>query len=48
MPEKGFLKETDLITAPDYIVIKAADEFRDKTTAINEMWQRALWSADHP
>jgi len=34
-----FLKEADLITAPDYVVIKAADEFTDKTTAINEMWQ---------
>ena len=34
-----FLKEADLITAPDYVVIKAAEEFTDKTTAINEMWQ---------
>ena len=34
-----FLKEADLITAPDYVVIKAANEFTDKTTAINEMWQ---------
>jgi hypothetical protein len=34
-----FLKEADLITAPDYVVIKAADEFTDKTTAINQMWQ---------
>jgi hypothetical protein len=33
------LKETDLITAPDYVVIKAAEEFKDKTTAINQMWQ---------
>ncbi len=33
------LKEADLITAPDYVVIKAADEFHDKTTAINQMWQ---------
>ena len=33
------LKSADLITAPDYVVIKAADEFTDKTTAINEMWQ---------
>jgi len=22
---------------PDYVVIKAADEFKDKTSAINEM-----------
>jgi putative transposase len=31
------LKAADLITAPDCVVIKAADEFTDKTTAINEM-----------
>jgi len=31
------LKAADLIAAPDYVVIKAADEFTDKTTAINEM-----------
>lgn len=33
------LKAADLITAPDYVVIKAAEEFTSKTTAINEMWQ---------
>ncbi len=33
------LKALDLITSPAFIVIKAADEFRDKTTAINQMWQ---------
>ena len=33
------LKEADLITAPDYVVIKAAEEFKDKNTAINQMWQ---------
>ena len=33
------LKEADLITAPDYVVIKVANEFKDKTTAINQMWQ---------
>ena len=33
------LKEADLSTAPDYVVIKAAEEFKDKTTAINQMWQ---------
>ena len=33
------MKEADLITAPDYVVIKAANEFKDKTTAINQMWQ---------
>ncbi|WP_163566490.1 helix-turn-helix domain-containing protein, partial [Klebsiella pneumoniae] len=27
------LKANDLITSPAFIVIKAADEFRDKTTA---------------
>ncbi len=31
------LKAADLITAPDYVVIKAAEEFTDKTTSINEM-----------
>ena len=31
------LKEADLMTAPDYVVIKAAEEFKDKTTAINQM-----------
>ena len=33
------LKVHDLITSPAFIVIKAADEFRDKTTAINQVWQ---------
>ena len=33
------LKAHDLITSPVFIIIKAADEFRDKTTAINQMWQ---------
>ena len=33
------LKAHDLITSPAFIVIKAADEFKDKTTAPNEMWQ---------
>ena len=33
------LKEAGLITAPDYVVIKAAEEFKNKTTAINQMWQ---------
>ena len=39
MHERGILKAAELITAPDYVVIKAAEEFKDKTTAINEMWQ---------
>jgi len=33
------LKSLDLITSPAFIVIKAADEFREKTTAINQLWQ---------
>lgn len=33
------LKAHDLITSPAFVVIKAADEFRDKTTAPNQLWQ---------
>tara|TARA_R110002020_G_scaffold143500_5_gene315777 strand:- start:634 stop:1095 length:462 start_codon:yes stop_codon:yes gene_type:complete len=33
------LKAHDLITSPAFIVMKAVSEFRDKTTAINQMWQ---------
>jgi transposase InsO family protein len=33
------LKAHDLIASPAFVVIKAADEFRDKTTAPNQMWQ---------
>ena len=33
------LKAHDLITSPAFIVIKAAAEFKDKTTAINQLWQ---------
>ena len=33
------LKAQDLITSPAYVVIKAADEFKDKTTAPNQLWQ---------
>ena len=33
------LKAHDLITSPAFIVIRAADEFQDKTTAINQLWQ---------
>ena len=32
-------KAHDLITSPAFIVIKAADEFKDKTTAPNQLWQ---------
>ena len=33
------LKAYDLITSPAYVVINAANEFKDKTTAINQLWQ---------
>jgi transposase InsO family protein len=33
------LKANDLITSPAFIVIKAANEFKDKTTAPNQLWQ---------
>ncbi|MEO1026096.1 MAG: IS3 family transposase [Pseudomonadota bacterium] len=33
------LKAHDLITSPAFIVLKAADEFQHKTTAINQLWQ---------
>jgi len=33
------LKAQDLITSPAFVVIKAAEEFTDKPTAINQMWQ---------
>jgi transposase InsO family protein len=33
------LKAHDLITSPAFIVIKAANEFKDKTTAPNQLWQ---------
>ena len=32
------LKAHDLITSPAFIVMQAASEFKDKTTAINQMW----------
>src|ERR1700761_7157624 len=32
------LKAHDLITSPAYIVIKANDEFKDKTTVPNPLW----------
>ena len=35
----GFSRAHDLITSPAFVVIKAADEFRDKTTAPNQLWQ---------
>lgn len=33
------LRSHDLITSPAFIVMKAASEFRDKTTAPNQLWQ---------
>lgn len=33
------LKSHNLITSPAHIVLKAADEFKDKTTAPNQLWQ---------
>jgi putative transposase len=33
------LKAHDLIPSPAFIVIKAGNEFKDKTTRPNEMWQ---------
>jgi len=33
------LKALDLIASPAFIVVKAADEFSDKTTAPNQLWQ---------
>ena len=35
----GFSKAHDLIASPAFVVIKANDEFRDKTTAPNQLWQ---------
>jgi len=33
------LKAHDLIASPAFIVVKAAEEFKDKTTAPNQLWQ---------
>ena len=33
------LKALDLIASPAFIVMKAANEFTDKTTAPNQLWQ---------
>lgn len=33
------LKERGLLTAPAHILLSAADEFKNKTTRVNEMWQ---------
>jgi len=36
------LKAHGLITSPAYLVMKAANEFKDKTTAPNQLWQTAF------
>ena len=33
------LKSHDLITSPAFVVIKAANEYKDKTTGVNQLWQ---------
>jgi hypothetical protein len=33
------LKSRDLVTAPAFIVMKAADKFSHPTTAVNQLWQ---------
>ncbi len=33
------LKAQDLITSPAFVVIKAANEFHEKTTRPNQLWQ---------
>ena len=33
------LKSYDLITSPAYVVLSAADEFKDKTSRPNQLWQ---------
>ena len=33
------LKSYDLITSPAYVILSAADEFTDKTTRPNQLWQ---------
>jgi transposase-like protein len=49
------LKAHDLVTSPAWIVLKAADQFDQPTTAINQLWQtdftyrapRPGWSGVH-
>ncbi len=36
------LKSRDLVTAPAYVVIKAAHEFKDKTVRPNQLWQTEI------
>lgn len=35
----GLLKARDLIPSPTFITMKAADEFKDKTSTPNQLWQ---------
>jgi len=42
------LKAHDLITSPAYVVIKAANEFKDKTTAINQLARAGPWRPGLP
>eukprot|EP00919_Chromeraceae_sp_WS-2016_P059490 GHVR01141390.1.p1 GENE.GHVR01141390.1~~GHVR01141390.1.p1 ORF type:complete len:189 (+),score=4.91 GHVR01141390.1:713-1279(+) len=39
------LKAHDLISSPAFIVMEAASEFRDKTTAIKQMWRPKAMSS---
>jgi len=34
------LKAQDLVGTPAFREMSAANEFRDKTTAVNQLWQR--------
>ena len=38
-PVYRLLKALGLITSPAFIIMKAANEFTDKTTAPNQLWQ---------
>lgn len=40
----GLVDSHDLITSPAYIVIKAINEFKDKTTRPKEVWQNDFTS----
>ena len=35
----SLLKARDLIASPAFIVIKADEAFKNKTTALNQLWQ---------
>ena len=34
-----FLKAHGLIISPEFVVIRASNEFKDKTTGVNQLWQ---------